>query len=524
MSSLLRSPRGTSDYFGKDQELRHYIRKILESAFERYGYQEAETPILNHYETLAQKYAGGAEILKEIYRLQDQGQRELALRYDLTIPFARLVGQNKQSSFRRYEIGKVFRDGPIKAGRLREFTQADVDVVGVKSLMAEAELMMMILDVFYYLSIKVEIQYNNRKLLEDVLKRAGVEESQLGDTILSLDKIEKIGQPAVAAELLEKGLESNVIEQLFTDMNNIQENGLDAGFIEGEGGKELKELQTYIKALGMEYQTRFTPYLARGLDIYTGTVLEVFLKESAINSSVASGGRYDNIIGSFLGDKGQEYPAVGISFGLDVIYQALVEKGEDAEEKIDVFIIPLETPVESLELARSLRMQDYKVLLEMKRSLRKSLDYANKMGIPWVIVLGREEIENNIVKIKNMTTGTEWKVPRWDLAYNAFRYLRESYREPEEQIVKAIYAQGTSVIIEFDSLIIDMPSGCKVPIRDVEYHGTGLVCFTVNGKTDFFSIIDAVFGEAPYYRPRNYKIIEGDKDTLIRYVKMMEDE
>ena len=102
--------------------------------------------------------------------------------------------------------------------------------------------------------------------------------------------------------------------------------------------------------------------------------------------------------------------------------------------------------------------------------------------------------------------------------------MRESYREPEEQIVKAIYAQGTSVIIEFDSLIIDMPSGCKVPIRDVEYHGTGLVCFTVNGKTDFFSIIDAVFGEAPYYRPRNYKIIEGDKDTLIRYVKMMEDE
>ena len=427
MEGLLRSPRGTRDYFGSDQELRKYIRKIIEGVFEKYGYQEAETPILNHYDTLAQKYAGGAEILKEVYRLKDQGGRDLALRYDLTVPFARLVGLNSQigNSFRRYEIGKVFRDGPIKAGRLREFVQCDVDMVGVKSLIAEAELIVMAADIFDNLGLQVVIQYNNRKLLESVLKRAGVDDNQLSDVILSLDKLEKIGEEAVTAEIIKKGIEKQIIEETFTQLTDIFENGLTAEITEGT--EEIRELQNYIYALGIEDKTRFTPFLARGLEIYTGTIFEVFLENSEITSSVASGGRYDRIIGSFLGDKcnEREYPAVGISFGLDVMFQALVEKGVSNTSKVDVYIIPLGTQIVALQIAQELRKQGYKVLIDMEdRRLKKSLDYANKNGIDRVIILGSEEVEKQSIRIRYMDNGTEQLILQQEFISNTDKYLK----------------------------------------------------------------------------------------------------
>ncbi len=208
MVEQLRNPRGTRDYYGKEQQLRQYIRQTLETVFEQYGYEEAETPVLNYYETLAQKYAGCAEILKEVYQLSDQGGRQLALRYDLTVPFAGLVGTNPQLSsfYRRYEIGKVFRDGPVKTGRLREFTQCDVDMVGVNSILAEAELMAMAVDIFGRLDLEVVISYNHRQLLENILKTSGIQADRYSEVILSLDKLDKIGQTAVAKELNQKVL------------------------------------------------------------------------------------------------------------------------------------------------------------------------------------------------------------------------------------------------------------------------------------------------------------------------------
>ena len=408
MAEQLRNPRGTRDYYGKEQQLRQYIRQTLEKVFAEYVFEEAETPVLNYYETLAQKYAGGAEILKEVYQLSDQGGRQLALRYDLTVPFARLVGTNPQLSsfYRRYEIGKVFRDGPVKTGRLREFTQCDVDMVGVNSILAEAELMAMAVDIFGRLDLEVVISYNHRQLLENILKTTGIQADRYSEVILSLDKLDKIGQTAVAKELNQKGFAYPIIENIFTRLNQVAQDSRE----ELMGSEELQELQSYLKALGIEEKTRFNPGLARGLDIYTGTVFEVFLENSSITSSIASGGRYDRIIGNFLGD-GADYPAVGMSFGLDVIFQALLEQGAVGQTNIDVFIIPLDTGVEALKLAQVLRKKQVRVLIEMKeRKLKKSLDYANKNLIPYVIVLGSREVETGVISLKNMLTGADTTV------------------------------------------------------------------------------------------------------------------
>ena len=422
MAEQLRNPRGTSDYYAQEQQLRKYIRQTLEKVFEQYGYEEAETPVLNYYETLAQKYTGGAEILKEVYRLSDQGERQLALRYDLTIPFARLVGTNPQLSsfYRRYEIGKVFRDGPVKAGRLREFTQCDVDMVGVKSILAEAELMAMTVDVFQRLDLEVVINYNHRQLLENILKEAGIKAECYSEVILSLDKLDKIGQTAVAKELNQKGFTYPVIDNIFARLNQT---ALDSRE-EITGSEELQELQSYLNNLGIEENTQFNPALARGLDIYTGTVFEVFLKNSSITSSIASGGRYDRIIGNFLGDE-TDYPAVGMSFGLDVIFQALLEQGAAGQTNIDVFIIPLDTGVEALKLAQSLREKQIRVLVEMKeRKLKRSLDYANKNLIPYVIVLGSQEVETGSISLKNMLTSADTTLSIQELTSNPPAFLK----------------------------------------------------------------------------------------------------
>ncbi|WP_406688041.1 ATP phosphoribosyltransferase regulatory subunit, partial [Rossellomorea vietnamensis] len=195
--------KGTQDYLPEAQVIRREVRRTLEDVFIQYGCKPLETPILNYTELLASKYAGGAEILEEMYTLTDRGERDLALRYDLTIPFAKVAAMNPTipMPFKRYEIGKVFRDGPIKAGRFREFTQCDVDIIGVESQVAEAELMMMAVDAFGKLGLNITIQFNNRKLLTGMLEIFGVETDQVNQAVLILDKLEKIGAVAVLSEL-----------------------------------------------------------------------------------------------------------------------------------------------------------------------------------------------------------------------------------------------------------------------------------------------------------------------------------
>ena len=208
--------KGTFDFLPKEQIVRNQIMNTLRTNFEKYGYLPLETPILNYYDLLAYKYDSDAEILSEIYKLKDQGDRNLGLRYDLTVPFCKVIALQKELRlpFRRYEIGKVFRNGPVKLGRTREFYQCDIDVVGIDNRYIEAEQILMAIDTYQELGISVFVKYNNRKLMTGLIKEVGIPESKVNSVIGVIDKLEKISQEELIASLKKLELEENVILNL----------------------------------------------------------------------------------------------------------------------------------------------------------------------------------------------------------------------------------------------------------------------------------------------------------------------
>lgn len=410
--------KGTKDYPPKEQIIREKILDILVKNFKKYGYKPIETSILEYFDILSSKYAGGAEILKETYKLTDQGGRLLGLRYELTIKLAKMIGLNPMMRFpfKRYEIGKVFRDGPVKTGRLREFTQCDVDVVGIKSVVADAEFIAMTFDIFQDLDLKVKVLVNNRKLLNGILEYAEVPDDKRLDTILAIDKLEKIGKDGVEKELVDIGLTKDVINRIFdvfdraTGSNDEKLKYLDETIdnnIGKEGLKELREFFEFCKDFGVQQEDLiFTPSLARGLAYYTSMMWEVFLKEGKITSSLAAGGRWDKMIQNFL-QSTQEYPATGMTFGLDVIYTALKEKGfeEFIKEKDlipKVLVIPINTLNKCLEIAQALRRENISTDIAVTKKLTKALEYADKEEIPYVVIVGKQELEQGKIKLRDM--------------------------------------------------------------------------------------------------------------------------
>ena len=196
---ILQNVKGSMDYLPQEQMIRNKIINILSNTFEEYGYLPLETTTICYYDLLASKYAGGAEILKEVYKLNDQGERNLALRYDLTVPFAKVIAMNKGLNlpFKRYEIGKVYRDGPVKVGRAREFYQCDIDVCGIEGQYVEAELMSLAVSGYKKLGININIEWNNRKFLSGIISLCGIKEEYISNVILSVDKLAKIGEKGV---------------------------------------------------------------------------------------------------------------------------------------------------------------------------------------------------------------------------------------------------------------------------------------------------------------------------------------
>jgi len=416
----LKNLKGTDDYLPKEQILRNKIINTLSNVFETYGYLPLETPTLCYYDLLASKYAGGAEILKEVYTLEDQGKRKLGLRYDLTVPFSKVISINKDITlpFKRYEIGKVFRDGPVKLGRNREFYQCDVDVCGISDRLSEAELLTMAIKCFKELGIDIYIEWNNRKLLSGLIIECDIPEENTSRVILSVDKLAKIGEDGVREELKEYNIDNNKLDKLFSYFKlNIESLKKEFANTENkllqEGLNEVIELEEYIQKLNLK-ECIFVPYLARGLEIYTGFVLEVFDKQKRITSSLGGGGRYDKIITNFI-DNGTEYPAVGMTFGLSPIYEILNMENSEKTGLYDLLIIPMNTKVESLNLANKLREKNIKVIIEMKKKLNKSLDWANRNNIPYVIILGEDEINTQKIKIKDMKNSTNYEVDLEDI-------------------------------------------------------------------------------------------------------------
>ena len=408
----LQLPKGTRDFSPEEKIARDMIVATLKEVFELYGYAPLDTPILERFDVLSSKYAGGAEILKETFRLKDQGARELGLRYDLTVPMCRYIAMNPtiKMPFKRYQIGEVFRDGPVASARYRQFLQCDVDVVGSSSMASDAEIIALIYVAFSRFNMEVSIKVNNRKMLNDILDYCGIEKGKQENVILSIDKLEKLGMSVVKNELKQQKIDNEKIDKIL-DILNIKGNNnekisqLKKILKNSDGLNEIGQLTGYLKNLNFEAD--FDVSLARGLAYYTGTVIETFLKSSSIKSAVCAGGRYDSMIGAFLG-KGK-YPAVGVSFGVDRIYDALVEKQKTRQKtKTKVYIIPIKTLNESMEIAQQLRDAGINTDIDSTdKGPSKNLEYANSLGIPYVVFIGKKELEENKVKLRDMKTGKE---------------------------------------------------------------------------------------------------------------------
>ena len=406
----LQLAKGTKDISGEEEILKQEILSSLKKNFELYGFNPLSTKILERLDTLTSKYAGGEEITKEIFKLTDQGSRDLALRYDLTVPFSRFVGMNKEIKmpFKRYEMGVVFRDGPIKLGRYREFWQCDADVVGSQTMLAEIELLSLAKDFFESLNLNVTIKVNNRKILDEIMSSSQIPEELRNKTILILDKLEKFGLQEVKKELTELGLSETEITKLLKFITFKGNNKEKVNFLRKEikDAEALKEITEILDILDF---VEFDLSLARGLAYYTSTVFEVFVKDSEIKSSIAAGGRYDKMIGNLL-ESSQPYPAVGISFGLSVIIDALKLQRKEQQKKTvtTVYIIPIGTQQQCLDLAGKLRKKGINTEVDInKKSISKNLDYANYYKIPYVIIIGEDELKKGKFKLKDMAAGSE---------------------------------------------------------------------------------------------------------------------
>lgn len=415
----LMNVKGTFDYLPKDMNIRNRITDTLRKNFDLYGYAPIETPIINYYDLLSYKYEDDAEILSEIYRLTDQGERDLGLRYDLTVPFCKVVAMNKNLNmpFRRYEIGRVFRNGPVKLGRTREFYQCDIDVVGIDNRFIEAEQISMAIKIFKDLGIDIIVKYNNRKLMSGLILYTGIEEDKINKVIGVIDKLEKVQKEELYEMLINLQIPREKIDNLlniFTKEIDYYKEISEENNLIKEGVSELEELNQYLKDLNILGNCIFTPTLARGLSIYTGVVFEFYDKEKRVQSAIGAGGRYNRIITNFIND-GKEYPAVGLSFGLEPIFVILKEMNK-FRRLIDIYMVPLDTNTETLKLANIFRENGYRVLIEMnKKKIGKCFEYAERENIKYVMILGENEINTNIFKIKDMEEKNEYSFTKEEL-------------------------------------------------------------------------------------------------------------
>ena len=412
----LRNVKGCADYSPREQFIRNYISDTLKKVFEKYGFKPLQTSILCYYDLLALKYEEDSEILNEVYKVTDQADRNLALRYDLTVPFAKYIAmnQNIKLPFKRYEIGEVFRNGPVKLGRVREFIQCDVDSVGIEGQLVEAEFVALYVEAYNNLGIDVVIKYNNRKFLSGIIIEAGISEELVTDTITVIDKFEKLSKPELEKEFVKVGLNSEQMEKLFMYLNMDADQLIEIenkNEILEQGIEELNTLKNYIEKLGLLNYVQFSPSLARGQEYYTGTVFEVYVTDGSITSSIGGGGRYDKMITEFISN-GTVYPAVGVSFGLNVIYEILKNREKFTENALtDIFIIPMGTDIECLKIAETMRSAGYKVEVEMKkRKMKKSLEYASEENIPYVFILGEDELANETITVKDMKQKTQLQI------------------------------------------------------------------------------------------------------------------
>lgn len=412
---------GFMELLPKEQILFNKMKEKIQKSYEKFGFLPIDTPIIEMSDVLLAKAGGETE--KQIYRFQ-KGDNDLALRFDLTVPLAKYVTEyynDLSFPFRRYQIGKVYRGERPQKGRFREFYQCDIDIIGdgELSIINDAEMPAVIYSTIKDLGFEdFTICINNRKLLSGLFKELDLEEKSV-DIMRIIDKIEKIGKENVIECLKDLQLSENQINDImnFIEISGTTEEKIDSleklnytNEIFNEGLEELKQVVKYVKVFGVpDSNFKVDLTIARGLDYYTGTVYETFLNEYRELGSVCSGGRYDNLA-EYYTDK--KLPGVGISIGLTRLFYKLNELNALKEEQNSIAKVLVVSMVEdnskALEVAIALRNKNInaEVYLENKK-IKAKFKYADRLAIPYVIVIGEDEIANNIVTLKNMQTGEQ---------------------------------------------------------------------------------------------------------------------
>jgi histidyl-tRNA synthetase len=433
-------PKGTRDFSPLEMSRRNYIFDTIKSIFRLYGFQQIETPAMENLSTLTGKY--GEEGDKLLFKILNSGDflakareedlvtrnsnkttfqiAEKGLRYDLTVPFARYVVQYQSEinfPFRRFQIQPVWRADRPQKGRYREFFQCDVDIIGSDSLLNEYELIQIVDKIFTLLGINVTIKINNRKILAGIAETIG-EAERIIDITIAIDKLDKIGLEKVNEELREKGVSDEAIQKLqpillLTGTNEEKLNRIQMVINESQTGirgiEELKSIFTYLKSGNVSSRVELDLTLARGLNYYTGAILEVKANDVQIGS-ITGGGRYDDLTGIFgLPD----ISGVGVSFGADRIYDVMEQLGlfpKDQTISTRVLFVNFGTKEElyCLPLLENLRKAGIaSEIFPSYDKMKKQMNYANRKSVQYVILAGDSEIEDGCVTVKNMETGLQ---------------------------------------------------------------------------------------------------------------------
>lgn len=421
MKTEPRTLPGFMELLPSEQILFNQMKKTIEESYQKFGFLPIDTPIIELSEVLLAKAGGETE--KQIYRF-NKGETDLSLRFDLTVPLAKFVAKNYNDlsfPFRRYQIGKVYRGEKAQKGRYREFYQCDIDIIGdgELSIINDAELPVVISTTFKNLGFSnFTIKINNRKILNGLYEGLGQKENSV-DIMRIIDKIDKIGEEKVRKEISELGVSNEIVDKLvsFIKINGTTDEKLaklDEMNIENEtyqkGVNELKDVIKYIRMFGLpeeNFTVDFT--IARGLDYYTGTVYETFLNEYRELGSVCSGGRYENLAENYTDKK---LPGVGISIGLTRLFYKLNELGLIKATKksvADVLIVPMMDDMkETIALGTNLRNAGINTEIYLNdKKIKAKMKYADRLKIPYVIVVGENEVKANKLKVKNMETGEE---------------------------------------------------------------------------------------------------------------------
>ena len=416
-----RTLSGFMELLPDEQILFNQMKRIIEETYQKYGFLPLDTPVIELSEVLLAKAGGETE--KQIYRF-NKGDNDLSLRFDLTVPLSKYVAKNYGNlnfPFRRYQIGKVYRGERTQKGRFREFYQCDIDVIGdgELDLINDAELPSVIYTIFTKLGFSnFTIRINNRKILNGLFESLNQKENAT-EILRIIDKIEKIGKEAVIEELEKIEIPSDAINKIMdfieiegtTDEKLQKLNELNIKNEEFEKGlDELTQVVKYVRIFGIpEANFKVDLTIARGLDYYTGTVYETFLNQYRELGSVCSGGRYENLA-EYYTDK--QLPGVGISIGLTRLFYKLNELQLIKAEKksiAEVLVVPMVQDLTvPIQIATDLRKKGISTEVYLNdKKLKAKMKYADKLEIPYVIVVGEDEINSGIVKIKNMKTGEE---------------------------------------------------------------------------------------------------------------------